>query len=57
MFIMCLDDNLKKKLISNGFKLLKDNKSQAIFLFDKNKQFNFESVDKKKFLFTNRLTF
>lgn len=57
MFIYCLDDELKNKLIKKGFKLLKEDGNGAIFVFDKNLKFNFEKVDKSKFLFTNRLTF
>lgn len=57
MFIQCFDKELKNKLIKSGFKLLKEDSSQATFLVDKNIKFNFDSVNKTKVLFTNKLTF
>ena len=57
MFIHCFDKELKNKLIKSGFKLLKEDSSQATFLVDKNIKFNFDSVNKTKVLFTNKLTF
>ena len=55
-FIYVLDKELKNQLISEGFKLLKEDENGAVFVFSELK-FNFDKVDKSKYLFTNRLTF
>lgn len=57
MFIYCFDKELKQELINKGFKLLKEDSNGATFIFSKGIKFNFDKVDKTKFLFTNRLTF
>lgn len=57
MFIYTVDEELKKELISNNFKMLKEDDKGAFFVFDKKSKFNFDNVDKTKFLFTDRLTF
>lgn len=57
MFIYCLDEELKRKLINKGFKLLKEDEKQAVFIFSSKVNFDFNNVDKTKFLFTNKLTF
>ena len=57
MFIYVVDEELKKELISNDFKMLKEDDRGAFFVFDKKSKFNFDNVDKTKFLFTDRLTF
>jgi hypothetical protein len=56
LFVYCLDDELKRKLLKNGFKLLNEYDGKAVFLFEKSK-FDFEKVDKSKFLITNKLNF
>lgn len=57
MFIYCVDEQLKTELINKGFKLLNQDKDKAVFIMDKNLKFNFDRVDKSKFLFTNKLQF
>lgn len=57
MFIYCIDKELKNKLIKKGFKLLKEDENGATFIFSEKVKFDFNTVDKTKFLFTNRLTF
>lgn len=57
MFIYVLDKELKAKLISKGFKLLKEDENGATFTFSDKVSFDFNNVDKTKFLFTNKLTF
>jgi hypothetical protein len=57
MFIYVVDKELKKELISSGFKMLKEDDKGAFFAFNKKSKFNFDDVDKTKFLFTDRLTF
>lgn len=56
-FIYVLDKELKNQLISNGFKLLKEDDDGAVFVFSDKVRFDFNNVNKSKFLFTNRLTF
>lgn len=56
MFICCFDKNLRDKLIESGLMILKDDQNKSVFVLDKQK-FNFEGVDKTKFIITNRLTF
>ncbi len=55
MFIYCLDNELKNELIKKGYKLLNQYDGKAVFLFDK--KFNFEKIDKSKFLISNKLNF
>lgn len=57
MFIYCVDDKLKNELINKGFKLLKEDKNGATFVFSKDIKFNFDNINKNKFMFTNKLTF
>ena len=57
MFIYVLDEDLKTKLINKGFKLLKEDENGATFAFSDKVSFDFNNVDKTKFLFTNKLTF
>ena len=57
MFIIVLSKDLKEKLLSQGFKMLSEDKDKSTFIFDKNIKFNFNNVDKKDFLFSNKLTF
>lgn len=57
MFIYCFDKDLKQELIAKGFKLLKEDDERAIFIFSNKVNFDFNNVDKTKFLFTNKLTF
>lgn len=57
MFIYCIDKELKEDLLKRGFKLLKEDEIGSTFVFDNNLKFNFDKVDKSKFLFTNKLTF
>ena len=56
MFIYCVDNDLKQRLINKGLKLLKEDEDGAVFVFDRLK-FNFEGVDSKKYFITNKLTF
>lgn len=57
MFIYCLDKDLKNILQKYGFKLLNEYDDKAVFLFDKNIQFDFDKVDKNKILITNKMFF
>lgn len=59
-FIYCYDEDLKKKLINNGFKCLKsqvvDSSEVWIFVCDKGK-FSRLDFDMSKLSLSNRLTF
>jgi hypothetical protein len=57
VFIVCFDKDLIEKLKSSGFKLLNQYDGKATFVYDKSIKFNFDKVDKAKFMITNRLTF
>ncbi len=57
MFVYVIDEKLKNELVNSGFKMLKEDENGAFFVFNKKSKFNFDNVDKTKFLFTDRLTF
>lgn len=57
MFIYCVDKELKNELIDKGFKLLKEDDNGSTFVLDKAIKFNFNEIDRNKFIFTNKLTF
>lgn len=57
MFIVCFDKKLIEKLKSSGFKLLNQYDDKATFVFDKSVKFNFDNIDKRHYMITNRLTF
>jgi hypothetical protein len=54
-FIICFDQDLKDKLINQGYLLLSQNDDMYIFENNNMLNFDFNSVDKKKYLFTNKL--
>lgn len=59
MFIYCFDDNLKTKLLNNGFKIFKGTavKDGCVFIYDKKLKFDFNCIDKSKFIICNKLKF
>lgn len=57
MFIYCLDSQLKEELLKQGFKLLNQYDDKAVFIFDNKINFNFNKIDKSKFILSNRLNF
>lgn len=57
MFIYVLDKDLRTDLMVKGFKVIKEDDNGVLFALDKTLKFDFSEVDKKKFLFTNKLTF
>lgn len=56
MFIYCLDEVFKNKLINNGFKLLRQDNDVAIFILDKQK-FDSMEFDKSKVYLSSKLNF
>ena len=56
-FIHCFSEELKNKLIQEGFKLLSKNNGFFIFENSTTITFNFKQIDKKQFVFSNKMTF
>lgn len=56
LFVHCFDDDLKNELVAKGYKLLKDVNGLSI-LAPNQVKFDFSKVDKKKYIFSNKLTF
>jgi hypothetical protein len=56
-FIHCFNEELKNKLIHNGFKLLVSANGFFIFENSPSLNFNFNQMDRKQFIFSNKLTF
>lgn len=54
-FIICFDEDLKDKLINKGYLLLSQNDNMYIFENNNVLNFDFNSVDKGKYLFSNKL--
>jgi hypothetical protein len=54
-FIHCFTKELKNKLLQSGYKLLSEN--NGFFIFENNPilTFNFNEVDKKQFVFSNKM--
>lgn len=57
MFIQCFSQELKNKLLQSGFVLLSENGSFSTFENNKKIYFNFNEIDKKEFMETDKLTF
>jgi hypothetical protein len=56
-FILTTDELTAKIFIAAGFKLLSQSGGGYIFINQPPKTFSFEQLDRKKFVFTNKLTF
>jgi len=56
-FIHCFNLELKNKLLQNGYKLLGENNNFSIFENDQLLKFNFNQLDKKQFIFSNKMIF
>ena len=56
-FIVTNDESIRNVLIANGFYLLSDVCGTYTFANTKHINFNFESIDIKKIVYTDRLTF
>ena len=56
-FIHCFTEDLKNKLLQSGFELLVE--TNGLFIFENNNKlkFNFGELDKKQFIFSNKMTF
>jgi len=56
-FIHCFSQELKNKLLKDGFKLIKQNNNFYIFENNQSLNSNFNQIDKKHFVFSNKMTF
>ena len=56
-FIMTQDKSVCDKLVANGFYLLSEICGTYTFANTGNVNFNFEEIDIKKLVYTNKLTF
>jgi len=56
-FIHCFSEELKNKLFQNGFKLLAETNGFFIFENSPTLLFNFKQIDKKQFIFSNKMIF
>lgn len=56
-FILTTDELTAKTFMAAGFKLLSQSGGGYIFINQSPKTFNFEQLDRKKFVYTSRLTF
>lgn len=56
-FIHCFSSELKNKLLQKGYKLLSQNNGFFIFENSPTISFDFSEVDKKQFMFSNKMTF
>lgn len=56
-FIMTQDESIRNILIANGFSLLSDVCGTYTFANNNNIKFNFEEIDIKKLVYTDRLVF
>jgi hypothetical protein len=56
-FIHCFNQELKNKLLQNGFKLLVSTDSLFIFENSSSISFDFNQLDKKQFIFSNKMIF
>jgi len=56
-FIHCFSKELKNKLLQKGFKLLSQNNGFFIFENSPTITFDFKQIDKKQFVFSNKMIF
>ena len=56
-FIIVQDENIANKLISSGFKMISKTNGMYTFMNVIPQYFNFEEIDIKKLVYTDRLVF
>jgi len=56
-FIHCFNLDLKDELLKNGYKLLVSTNGFFIFENSPSLSFNFNNIDKSKFIFSNKMIF
>lgn len=56
-FVHCFSQDLKDKLLNKGYKLVSDNNGRYIFENNGKLKFDFDDIDRKQFIITNKLTF
>lgn len=57
MFIYVMDKKLAERLVKEGFTIIRVDKHGTTFAPNKKVNFDFSTVDKEKFIFTDRLHF
>ena len=53
----CFTKDLKNKLLQNGYRLITESNGLSIFENSPSIKFNFNEVDKKQFIFSDKMTF
>ena len=56
-FIIVRDEAIAGKLLANGFQMISKTNNMYTFMNIIPQHFNFEEIDIKKLVYTNRLTF
>ena len=56
-FIIVRDENIADKLVSSGFQMISKNNGLYTFINAIPQHFNFEEIDIKKLVYTDRLVF
>lgn len=56
-FIIVRDENIADKLVSSGFQMISKNNGIYTFMNAIPQHFNFEEIDIKKLVYTDRLVF
>ena len=56
-FIVVQDENIANKLMSNGFQMVSQTNGMYTFMNAIPHHFNFEEIDIKKLVYTDRLVF
>lgn len=56
-FIYCFTQELKEQLLKTGYKILLENNNIIIFENSSNLSFNFNEIDNKQFIFSNKMIF
>lgn len=56
-FIYVFDSSDKERLVKSGYKLLKEDSTNSIYVFESNTELSFAEQGIEKYVFSNVLTF
>ena len=56
-FIYVFDNSDKERLVKSGYKLLKEDNANSIYVFESNTELSFAEQGIEKYVFSNVLTF
>lgn len=56
-FIYVFDSSDKERLVKSGYKLLKEDNTNSIYVFESNTELSFAEQGIEKYVFSNVLTF